>query len=168
MAAETPSDSADNQNTETEPTTEPTTEPQTSESEEGATPKAEPTPDPAKLSLQADLHKERKQRQAEQAKVTELTAKVDELTTKASEATALQTKYDRLEAFLQAAGGPLASALDSRSLTHKLFETDTDVSEIATEWSKAHPSTTSVALGSGSATNEGKVSMNDLLRSAVK
>lgn len=81
----------------------------------------------------------------------------------------LQTRYDRLEAFLQAAGGPLSKALDSRSFTRSLFETDDDIKDIVKAWQAANPSTTAEALGSGGAApGAPKKSMNDLLRAAAK
>jgi hypothetical protein len=81
----------------------------------------------------------------------------------------LQTRYDRLEGFLQAVGGPLGKALDSRSFTKELFETDKDIKVLVSEWHKANPSTTSAALGAGAAAPTGnKVNPNDLLRAATK
>lgn len=82
----------------------------------------------------------------------------------------LQTRYDRLEAFLQAAGGPLARALDSRTFTRDLFESDKDIATLVKDWHKANPNATSTALGSGAAApdDKSKPSMNDLLRSAAK
>lgn len=81
----------------------------------------------------------------------------------------LQTRYDRLEEFLQAAGGPLSKALDSRTFTRDLFESDKDIAEIVKDWQKANPTATSQALGSGSAAPAGtKSNMNDLLRAAAK
>ena len=47
---------------------------------------------------------------------------------------------DRLEAFLMKAGGPLARALDSRSFTQALFESDTDVADLVTKWGYGHRS----------------------------
>lgn len=81
----------------------------------------------------------------------------------------LQTRYDRLEGFLQAVGGPLSKALDSRSFTRDLFESDKDIQELVREWNTANPSATSAALSSGGGqTNDGKPNMNDILRSAAK
>jgi hypothetical protein len=81
----------------------------------------------------------------------------------------LQTRYDRLEAFLIAAGGDLSTALDSRTFTRELFETDTDIAQIVKDWHKAHPSATSKALGSGGAEPaDKKPDMNELLRAAFK
>lgn len=81
----------------------------------------------------------------------------------------LQTRYDRLEAFLVEAGGPIGKALDSRTFTRDLFETDKDISELVKDWHKANPSATSAALGSGSARPAEKgPSMNEILRAAAK
>lgn len=80
----------------------------------------------------------------------------------------LQTRYDRLEAFLVAAGGPMGKALDSRTFTKDLFETDKEIADLVKDWHKANPSATSTALGStagGEASN--KKSPNDLLRIAA-
>lgn len=79
----------------------------------------------------------------------------------------LQTRYDRLEAFLVAAGGPIGKALDSRTFTRDLFETDKDIDDLVRDWHKANPSATSQALGSGGAAPaEGKVDANKLIRAA--
>lgn len=81
----------------------------------------------------------------------------------------LQLRYDRLEAFLQASGGPLSKALDSRSFTTSLFETDKDIKDIVKEFNAANPTATSTALASSAAAPAGKSpSMNELLRSALK
>lgn len=80
----------------------------------------------------------------------------------------LQTRYDRLETFLQAAGGPLGKALDSRSFTRDLFETDKDISDLVKEWHRKNPTATSTALGSGAGdTGKGKIDPNALLRAAA-
>lgn len=81
----------------------------------------------------------------------------------------LQSRYDRLEAFLQEAGGPLSRALDSRSFTRDLFETDKDIEDIVKAWHQANPSETSTALGSKAAQPASKKpDMNKLLRAAIK
>jgi len=81
----------------------------------------------------------------------------------------LQTRYDRLEQFLQAAGGPLGKALDSRTFTKSLFESDKDVESIVKDWNKANPTATSQALGSAAgAPSNKKPVQNDLLRAAIK
>jgi hypothetical protein len=80
----------------------------------------------------------------------------------------LQTRYDRLEAFLQAAGGPLGKALDSRSFTRELFETDKDIATLVKEWHRANPSATSTALGSAAAEPASKkIDANALIRAAA-
>lgn len=80
----------------------------------------------------------------------------------------LQTRYDRLEAFLVAAGGPLGKALDSRTFTRDLFETDKDIESLVKDWHKANPTATSQALGSGAASPaSSKPNPNDLLRAAI-
>lgn len=80
----------------------------------------------------------------------------------------LQTRYDRLEGFLQAVGGPLSKALDSRTFTRDLFETDTKISDIIAKFERDNPSATSVALGKGSQTGSGtgKIDPNELIRIA--
>lgn len=78
----------------------------------------------------------------------------------------LQTRYDRLEAFTQAVG--LGKALDSRTFTKDLFETDKDIATLVKDWNKAHPSATSDALGSAAAAPAtGKIDPNTLLRIAA-
>lgn len=80
----------------------------------------------------------------------------------------LQTRYDRLEAFLQAAGGPLSKALDSRTFTKSLFETDEDIEDIVKAWKKNNPSATAQALGASSAAGGGKSpDINAALRAAA-
>lgn len=78
----------------------------------------------------------------------------------------LQTRYDRLEAFAQAVG--LGKALDSRTFTRDLFETDKDIAALVKEFNKANPSATSTALSS-TAGGEGKTKHdpNELLRIAA-
>jgi len=125
--------------------------------------------DPAKASLLADLQKERGSRKALQAQVDQLAAKAATDSQTGEQLTAVQRKYDRLEEFLSKAGGTLGKALDSKSFTTSLFETDDEISTIVTDWNKANPTATSSALGSGPAAPDGKKpSINDLLRSAAK
>ena len=79
----------------------------------------------------------------------------------------LQTRYDRLEAFTQAVG--LGKALDSRTFTKDLFESDKDIATLVKEWNRANPTATSQALGAGGAAPAGDTpSMNDILRAARK
>lgn len=104
---------------------------------------------------------------AQAAKATQLQAELDKRPTPEA-LTQLQTRYDRLEAFLQQAGGDLGRALDSRTFTRQLFETDAKVEDLVKAWHKAHPSATSQALGGGSAAGQGvaKQDPNELIRAA--
>lgn len=80
----------------------------------------------------------------------------------------LQNRYDRLEAFLVAAGGPLGKALDSRTFTKDLFESDTDIKDLVKQWHRDNPSATSEALRTGPAGDaKGKLDPNALLRAAA-
>lgn len=122
----------------------------------------------AYASSQAELKTLRSGSQGHQAKVTELEGKVTELTTKAESADKVQAKYDRLEAFLTELGGTASRALDSRSFTDALFNSDKDIKSIVAQWNKDNPSATSAALGSGSAEPAKKgPSMNEILRAAA-
>lgn len=116
----------------------------------------------------ATQKEELKQLRPAGAKVAELETKITELTAQAETATAIQAKYDRLESFLSAVGGPLSKALDSKSFTTALFESDTDVAELVTKWHKDNPSATSAALNSGAGSSSSKVDINALLRQAAK
>lgn len=115
-----------------------------------------------KLSTQAT---ELQELRAKSAQVTRLE---EELAKRPStEAiTTLQTRYDRLEGFLQAVGGPLGKALDSRSFTRDLFESDKDIATLVKDWNKANPSATSAALASTAGASGTKVDPNTLLRAA--
>lgn len=105
---------------------------------------------------------------AKSAQVTKLEEELNARPTKEAVET-LQTRYDRLEAFIQAAGGDISKALDSRTFTRDLFETDKDIDAIVKDWNRAHPSATSTALGSAAAAPAaGKVDQNALLRAAIK
>lgn len=124
---------------------------------------------PQHEALLKDLVKERKSRQALQAKLAELESSQSDLAKQAEALTALQTKYDRLEAFLTAMGGEVSELLDSRKFSASLFDSDTKIEDLVAEWRKAHPSTATKALGAGSASAEDdKPSMNDLLRAAIQ
>lgn len=108
------------------------------------------------------------------ARVPELEAKVTELETAAAAAvktedhTALKARYDRLEEFLSEVGGPLSRALDSRSFSQSLFETDTPVKDIVTKFLKDNPSAVTAALGNTSAVPAAKnPDQNALLRAAL-
>lgn len=80
----------------------------------------------------------------------------------------LQNRYDRLEAFLVAAGGPLGKVLDSRTFSKELFESDKDIKELVKDFHKANPTATSAALQTtaGGATAPGKQDPNALIRAA--
>lgn len=113
--------------------------------------------------LQAEL----RDAQSNSAKATQLEEELGKRPTSEALET-LQTRYDRLEGFLLAAGGPLAKALDSRTFSKDLFETDKDIATLVTEFNRANPSATSTALGSGAAAPAaGKMNPNDLLRIAA-
>lgn len=105
---------------------------------------------------------------AQAAKATQLETELGKRPTQEAVDT-LQKRYDRLEAFLQGAGGDLSKALDSRTFTKQLFETDDDVATIVKDWNKAHPSATAQAL-SGAVAQPGdkKPVQNDLLRAAIR
>ena len=124
--------------------------------------------DPAKESLLADLRKERDRRQALQAEVDQLKADTTAATQVKDELTAVQAKYDRLESFLSAVGGPISKALDSRSFTEKLFGTDTEIDQLVSDWHKSNPSAVSSALAGSANPATGAPSINDLLRAAAK
>ncbi|QKN87708.1 scaffolding protein [Microbacterium phage Ixel] len=135
--------------------------------EQKPAPKPDDKKDPAKQALLADLAKERKSLKTANARVTELEAQVNDLTPKAETAEALQTRLERLEGFLSSLGGPLARALDSRSFSHKLFETDDDIDEIVKAWKRDNPTATSAALGASPAEPKSKIDPNALLRAAA-
>ncbi|WNN95209.1 scaffolding protein [Microbacterium phage Tinyman4] len=152
----------------TEETSGQDTEQQSAQDDKSSTDKADkPKPDAAKQALQRDLSKERKDRQAAQARVTELEAQVADLTPKAETGEAWQAKYDRLESFLQSLGGPISKALDSRSFSHKLFETEDDIEDIVKQWKRDNPTATSQALGASPAEPKNKLDPNALLRAAA-
>jgi riboflavin biosynthesis pyrimidine reductase len=82
---------------------------------------------------------------------------------------ALTTRNERLEAFLQAIGGPISKALDSKTFTTQLFETDSDIKTIVKEFLANNPTATQAALGAGAAAPAGgKIDPNALLRAAMK
>lgn len=116
-----------------------------------------------KLSEQANALREA---QAQAAKFTQLEQDLAARPTQES-VDALQTRYDRLEAFVLAVG--LGKALDSRTFTKDLFETDKDIAALVKDWNKANPSATSQALSStaGGGEGTGKHDPNELLRIAA-
>lgn len=116
----------------------------------------------------ADLRAANKELKATRSRVTELEAQVKELAPKAEETDAIQTRYDRLEAFLLALDNPVSKILDSRTFSSRLFETDDKIEDIIKDWYKANPSATSQALGSKGAGEPAKnTDMNNLLRAAL-
>lgn len=121
-----------------------------------------------KEALLADLHTERDKRRSLQSQVDSLTTELTEAKAGTEQHQAIQAKYSRLEQFLVAVGGPLSKALDSKSFTHQLFETDTDIKELVADWHKANPTATSGALGGSAAGSQGSVDLNSLLRAAAK
>lgn len=130
-----------------------------------------------------DTHPLVKTLKANKDKISSLTTELSEARTNSAKATqleeelgkrptpeameTLQTRYDRLEEFVLAVG--LGKALDSRTFTKALFESDTDVAQLVKDWHKANPSATSQALGStaGGQQAEGKRDPNELLRIAA-
>lgn len=118
-----------------------------------------------KQALLADLHKERSKRQSLKAEVEKLTADVADYKEVKTELESYKSRYDRLEQFLLAAGGNISKALDSRSFTKDLFESDKDIAELVESWNKSNPSAISGAL-SGSGQDENQPTLNDLLRAA--
>lgn len=94
----------------------------------------------------AKANTELSEARAKSAQTTKLEEQLNSRpTTEAMET--LQLRFDRLEAFAQAVG--LGKALDSRTFTRDLFETDKDIAQLVKEWNKANPTATSHALGSG-------------------
>jgi len=161
MTTEQPIDSAP-ETTETEPQ-------ETEQATDGNQQQDDNQRSPQHEALLKDLVKERKSRQALQAKLAELESSQSDLAKQAEALTALQTKYDRLEAFLTAMGGEVSELLDSRKFSAALFESDTKIESLVEDWRKAHPSTVAKALGAGTAgTEDNKPSMNDMLRAAIQ
>lgn len=139
-------------------------EPGTSSSQEPVT-----LPDDHPLvTAYARQKEELKQLREAGSKTTELENKISGLQEKADAAEGIQNRLDRLEEFLTAVGGPMSRALDSRSFTQALFESDKDIKDIVSDWNKDNPSATSQALGSSGTASKSKTDFNDLLRAAVK
>lgn len=145
------------------------------------------TDEPQVVSKDAKLpddHPVVKQLKSDKDKLAKANAELAELRAKSADSTkleeelakrptqealdTLQTRYDRLEAFLVAAGGPIGRALDSRTFTRDLFETDKDIDALVKDWHKNNPSATSTALGGG-ASDQGKSKQdpNALIRAAA-
>lgn len=120
-----------------------------------------------KEGLLADLHKERSMRKQLRDKCADLETKLSSLTEVETALQTTQRRYDRLEQFLLQCGGDVSKILDSRSFTHKLFESDTSVEDLVSEWKKHNPTKTSSALG-GSGSAEAKPTFNEILRAASK
>jgi hypothetical protein len=118
--------------------------------------------DKAKL---ATARQELAEARAQAGKATQLQEELDKRPTQEALDT-LQTRYERLEAFTQAIG--LGKALDSRTFTKDLFETDKPVDQLVKDFNKANPSVTSTALGSAAAAPaDKKPDPNALLRAAA-
>lgn len=119
-----------------------------------------------KESLLADLHKERNRRRELTTKLEEAESKVTQSADLTEKYETLEKRYGRLEAFLTNFGGSIGKAMDSRSFTEKLFNSDADISEIVNSWHKDNPSQTSSALSGGAGAETSGQSINDLLRAA--
>lgn len=144
--------------TETKKVTDSKTEAHTSSKEE---------PTFNKEGLLADLYKERSLRRQLRDKCAALETELSSLTETKSTLEATQHRYDRLEQFLLQCGGDVSKILDSRTFTQKLFESDTSVEDLVSEWKKHNPTKTSSALG-GSGSAEAKPTFNEILRAASK
>lgn len=164
--------------TETEPQATQTTEATATETEQVTAPEATeqvitkdtqlPDDHPLVKTL-ATQKEELKQLRPTAQKVADLESQVAELTPAKEQLTVVQAKYDRLEAFLTSLGGPVSKALDSRSFSTALFESDTDIKDLVAQWHKDNPSATSAALSSGSGTTASAAAdMSALLRAAAK
>lgn len=116
-----------------------------------------------KTSTQAQ---ELREAQAKSAKATQLEQELADRPTKEAVET-LQTRYDRLEEFVMAVG--LGRALDSRTFTKDLFESDKDITALVKDWNRANPTATSQALSStaGGQQADGKHDPNELIRIAA-
>lgn len=124
----------------------------------------------ANAKYKSDLAAQKIELAEARAKAGNATKLEEELTARPSQEAldTLQTRYDRLEEFLGAVGGPLSKALDSRTFTRDLFETDKNIADLVKDFAKANPTATSTALGSASAEpGKGKQDPNALLRAAA-
>lgn len=143
------------------------------EQQQASTPEKLPDDHPLVKTLAANKDKiaslttELAEARAQAAKATKLETDLTARPT-AEALTTLQNRYDRLEQFAQAVG--IGKALDSRTFTKDLFESDKDIKTLVKEWNAANPSATATALGAGPATaaNGTKGDMNTLLRAAMK
>lgn len=135
---------------------------------EGEKPDEKPKPDPRLKTLRADLNKKATELVTTSQERDALKTEVEKLRPVQETLDAVQSRYDRLEAFLTQAGGPLARALDSRTFTQALFESDKDIADIVKEWHRANPTATTTALSSAAGGDrQGKLSPNELLRIAA-
>jgi hypothetical protein len=148
-------------------------QPQTSTTPTDGKPEKLPDDHPAAKALVAQkteistLKTELAEARAQAARTTKLEEDLGKRPTQEAVDT-LQKRYDRLESFLQAVGGPLSKALDSRTFTRDLFESEKDIKDLVKEFSAANPTATSTALASAAAApGAGKPDMNALLRSAL-
>lgn len=106
--------------------------------------------------------------QSKDKATADLATATAELTSVKAELTSTQAKYGRLESFLTSLGGPIGKALDSKTFSTALFESDTDITELVTKWHKDNPSATSAALGAGAGATGSSKDMNKLLRTAAQ
>ncbi|QKN87768.1 scaffolding protein [Microbacterium phage Nebulous] len=132
-----------------------------------------PDTHPLVKAYRAQLEENRKHT-ATKAELAEARAKAGKVTELETELAArptpealdtLQKRNDRLEEFVIAVG--LGRALDSRTFTRDLFESDKPVDQLVKDWNKANPSATSQALGgkAGEQSSD-KANPNDLIRAA--
>lgn len=166
----TPTSAAEQAASAAEGTTTPTNTAETekvtdSKTEAHTSSKEEPTFN--KEGLLADLYKERSLRRQLRDKCAALETKLSSLTEVETTLQTTQHRYDRLEQFLLQCGGDVSKILDSRSFTQKLFDSDTSVEDLVSEWKKHNPTKTSSALG-GSGSAEAKPTFNEILRAASK
>lgn len=155
-------------NTDTSSTTSETEENGTQQPESNTTQQDDRLPDdhPLVKAYTSSQEQLRQLKGTHQSKVQELETQVTELTAKATSAESVQAKYDRLEAFLTSLGGPISKALDSKSFSTSLFESDADIKELVAQWHKDNPSATSAALNSSGGNTSSSKDMNTLLRKA--
>ena len=144
----------------------------TNEPEEnsGKEEKSEPEPTPVdhnKKALLADLYKERTARKELQSQLSDVTKQLEELTGASEELEALTKKYQRLEQFILGSNTDIGKALDSRTLTQRLFESDDEIDSILQDWHKDNPTTTSRALTGSNDSSPSAPSVGDLLRVAA-
>lgn len=121
-----------------------------------------------KESLLKDLYSERDRRKTLQAENEKLKATANTINEAKENQAATQHKYDRLESFLLALDKDISAALDSRSFSKQLFETDTPIKDLVDTWNKQHPSQTAKALNATPAKEkEQENTISDLLHAAI-